>query len=514
MGRNPKVCTSCIHHCRMFHRPHPTTTTQPTSFYKFMLHQNHLKLLYLPPKLKRTMSGLVGKNVTLEDSSGGRFYVTVSDVDGSLAFKEGWNVFSLDHKLEVGDLVVFNCIDKLKFGVKIYDESVCERVDFSKRRIRKKRDRNGEFIRKDPNASLANFQTENVLENGNVDGRVEYVRALGYIEDTCFTTSHAFQNDASFYNKDPMFEEVLGTGDTSYALKLELLGRNNCAMQHKYPAMTLVENNERESKGEVQEGSDQAAISKGKHALHAFELETSGRNNSLGDSDKIAYEKTSILKHKENKEGKSFFSKKEIQECQFAEGLGERKKVPMNMNSKRRRPFNDKLCATELPKVKGKLNQNNEGHFETGATISCENTKERFNKKSNLLDDCIYLGETPVETTPKLCSIDDKINVTGLTEVKRDLKEDKTTATVTDNNSLELSEPLPLSCVGKGSKKMVVYLKDPLTRKWPVLCNEKTRFTSGWSDFQRANSIKTGDVCVFKVENKYESIVAVHTDHK
>lgn len=63
-------------------------------------------------------------------------------------------------------------------------------------------------------------------------------------------------------------------------------------------------------------------ISKEKHASRAFELETSGRNNSLSDSAKNAYEKTSILKHEKNKEGKSFLSKKEIQECRFAEGLG------------------------------------------------------------------------------------------------------------------------------------------------------------------------------------------------
>lgn len=78
----------------------------------------------------------------------------------------------------------------------------------------------------------------------------------------------------------------------------------------------------------------------------------------------------------------------------------------------------------------------------------------------------------------------------------------------------ELSEPLPISRVGLGSKRMVVFLKDPLTRLWPVFCHQKTWLTSGWSDFQRANNLKTGDVCVFKVENKYECIVAVHTDHK
>lgn len=219
-----------------------------------------LYLQYLPPKLKRSMSLLVGKNISLEDSNGGRWDVTLSNVDGSLAFKEGWDVFSLDHKLEVGDLVVFSSIDKLKFGVKIYDESVCERVDFSNRRIRKKRDRNGEFVRQDPSASLADFQTDVPMQNQHME--VDLGGTRNNIEHTCYIRSHAYQNDAPFLNKDPMVEEVLGTGDTTYASKLELPGRNNCAMGHKSPDFILVESSERElitSNGEVQKGEGQFA---------------------------------------------------------------------------------------------------------------------------------------------------------------------------------------------------------------------------------------------------------------
>ncbi|MCI17077.1 B3 domain-containing protein, partial [Trifolium medium] len=127
---------------------------------------------YLPPKLNHIMSNLIDKKINLEDSAGGRTAVTISEVDGSFAFKEGWDVFSKEHGLEIGDIVVFNCINKLNFDVKIYDESVCERLDFSKKRNGRKRDRSG----------------------------------------------HIYQNDdLAVFNEDPMLEEVLGTGDTSYA---------------------------------------------------------------------------------------------------------------------------------------------------------------------------------------------------------------------------------------------------------------------------------------------------------
>jgi hypothetical protein len=80
-------------------------------------------------------------------------------------------------------------------------------------------------------------------------------------------------------------------------------------------------NQDNESHFETSGGNNSVGDS-GKHASNASELETSGRNNSVGDSGKSAYAKNSILKLEENKEGKSIKSEKEIQECLFAEGLG------------------------------------------------------------------------------------------------------------------------------------------------------------------------------------------------
>lgn len=181
------------------------------------------KLQDLPPKLNPTMSLLVGKKIYLEDSTstGKRWAVTVSKADGSFAFKEGWDVFSSAHKLEKGYFLVFNCTNKYSFDVKIYDKSMCERVDFSEKRKRKKRSRcssgsldvpmhMGVDVGGTPNS------VEVVSEDGNVDRRVKSLRTL---EDMCYIRNHVDLNDASVFNNDPMFEEVLGSGDTSYASK-------------------------------------------------------------------------------------------------------------------------------------------------------------------------------------------------------------------------------------------------------------------------------------------------------
>ncbi|GAU48038.1 hypothetical protein TSUD_136060 [Trifolium subterraneum] len=277
------------------------------------------------------MSTLIDKKINLEDSAGWRTVVTISKVDGSFAFKEGWDVFSKEHGLEIGDIVVFNCINKLNFDVKIYDESVCERLDFSKNRNGRKRDRSGKFVTQD--------RIENISENGNEDGRVRTMYTSEHIEDTCYITRHIYQNDdLVVFNNDPMFEEVLGTGDTSYASKLLLLGRNSSLGETDKSAYddssALIHGQNKEHKpimfdSEAQKcqfveslGSAEAEISKGENPSNTFELEIFGRNNSLADSDKGAHDKTPPLKLEENKKGKSIMSEKEIQECRFAEGLG------------------------------------------------------------------------------------------------------------------------------------------------------------------------------------------------
>jgi len=175
------------------------------------------------------MSLLVGKKINLEDSIGKRWAVTVFKVDGSFAFKEGWDVFSLAHKLEIGDLLVFNCINKHNFDVKIYDKSTCERLDFSENRSRKKRSRcsSGSLdVPMDMGVDVGGTpnSVEVVSENGNVDRRVKSMRIL---EDMCYIRNHVYLDDAAVFDNDPMFEEVLGSGDTSYASKFGSLKRKD-----------------------------------------------------------------------------------------------------------------------------------------------------------------------------------------------------------------------------------------------------------------------------------------------
>ncbi|KAJ1396253.1 DNA-binding barrel domain superfamily [Sesbania bispinosa] len=339
---------------------------------------------------------------------------------------EGWNSFALDHGLEIGELLIFNCINRLQFDVKIYGGTLN-----SVENISKNDDNNGSaqamYMSEhcEDLCYMASLEFEDEERDNNtcgLDGTMKITAGDSKVSHVNHG-SHIYQTNATLCNKDSMFKGILGTGAAS----------------------------------------------------DASDLEMSGRNNSLSESDKSVYDKTSTLKIEENRENKSIMSDQEVQVCQFTEGLGEISETgEKELVTSEGCSYKDELGATGLPMVvKGELghsshsfNEDNESHFETAATVSC--------------------------------------------------------VVPTDNDYLELPECLPLSRRAKvgakvGVKTMVVLLRDPLSRLWPVLYHEETAFkllTYGWLDFQRSNNIQPGDECVFVVENKSERIFNVHIVHK
>lgn len=95
-------------------------------------------LQFLPPKFCPTVSSLIGQRILLEDSSGRQWEVIVSNLHGALAFQQGWNAFSVHHRLEIGDFLVFHYIMGSHFVVQIYNKTGCEKIDFSLNRPRKR----------------------------------------------------------------------------------------------------------------------------------------------------------------------------------------------------------------------------------------------------------------------------------------------------------------------------------------------------------------------------------------
>lgn len=87
----------------------------------------------LPSKVASDMLELVDQEVTLQDCTEQQWEVTLTNVEGSLVFQQGWDAFSLDHDLKAGDFLVFKYKKRSHFVVKIYNKSQCEKLDFPKR---------------------------------------------------------------------------------------------------------------------------------------------------------------------------------------------------------------------------------------------------------------------------------------------------------------------------------------------------------------------------------------------
>lgn len=106
---------------------------------------------------------LVGKETKIEDKTGARWPVTVSKVNGYLAFQRGWRKFFSDHRLKTGELLVFKYVRGSHFVVRIYGISACDRENFNDEMPRETK-----RARTDPGPSVEEvpYQTSSLSSRG------------------------------------------------------------------------------------------------------------------------------------------------------------------------------------------------------------------------------------------------------------------------------------------------------------------------------------------------------------
>ncbi|KAL2516409.1 B3 domain-containing protein-like [Forsythia ovata] len=139
MVSNGFACQECAQNCVLMHRKLKNPSPVVTRFFKIMIGEDYSKVLFLPPSFVRKVQSSIGQQTHLEDSTGRQWPVTISNIDDSLAFQKGWHKFSLDHGLEVGQLLVFSYIKDCHFVVQIYGTSASERLNFNRRSGRPKK---------------------------------------------------------------------------------------------------------------------------------------------------------------------------------------------------------------------------------------------------------------------------------------------------------------------------------------------------------------------------------------
>ncbi|GAB4860525.1 hypothetical protein Ancab_035685 [Ancistrocladus abbreviatus] len=130
MSCKVEACEECTQNCLLIHKQKHDPSPIVTSFFKVMMGDQFSEALFVPARFAQTLTSLVDKETCLEDSSGRQWTVTLSCVDGYLAFQQGWHAFSLDHGIELGDFLVFHYIMGSHFVVHIYGKSGCEKLKF------------------------------------------------------------------------------------------------------------------------------------------------------------------------------------------------------------------------------------------------------------------------------------------------------------------------------------------------------------------------------------------------
>ncbi|KAI8018215.1 B3 domain-containing protein Os01g0905400 [Camellia lanceoleosa] len=447
-----------------------------TSFFKIMIGDNFSKVLFLPPKFARTVSDLIDQKTQLEDASGQRWTVTLSKYDGSLAFQQGWPAFSLEHGLEIGDFVLFHYIEQSLFVVQIYGKNGCEKLYFSKENSNQKK-----RTRADRDSSAKDEQCH-TIDNVSINSMNKEGANTSAVSDVPRTKCI----EEPFY----MIDRDSGVGQVDrlsalYDLADFEMQRTSSVDGTKDVRPLSHVNTMPQSQAEVE------IVDK----LPVTEEVTYGNGNTSGrerrsktryssNKDLISQKDTSLMERCQSMQQKfagvskfcEFPASVQTWNCQSGERMKGVKKERVEMRAK-------KMMHGKYPEIK-----------------ECD----RSSNPSMKDNDHVYkvVKTEPVDATSTLSVKIPFLAVTGRLSF------------------LELPSCLPsVSFRGRPimERKVLVRLRDPLSRLWPVIYHEKQGIkvlASGWEAFCKANRIQVGDECFFEIEDVSECIYEVSVDRK
>lgn len=466
-----------------------------TSFFKIMIADNFSEVLFLPPKFARTVSDLIDQKTQLEDASGQRWTVTLSKYDGSLAFHQGWPAFSLEHGLEIGDFVLFHYIEQSHFVVQIYGKSGCEKLYFSKENSnQKKRTRaNSDSSAKDEqchtidNVSINSMNKEGSNTSAVSGSEIEISRRLPMA--TTYTTS----------NIDNVNE------------RLHHVPRTKCIEEPFYMI-------DRDS------GVGQVDRFSSLYDLADFEMQ---RTSGVDGTKEVLVEDVRLLSHVNT-----------MPQSQAEAEIVDKLPVTEEVVSQTTLSDVPNLPILEKNKEFQMMDNVSNQDYGNGNTSGRERrTKTRYRERMKVVKKeqaemrarKMMHGKYPeIEECDRSSSPSMKDNDHVYEVVKTEPVDATSTLSVkipflavTGRLSfLELPSCLPsVSFRGRPimERKVLVRLRDPVSRLWPVIYHEKQGIkvlVSGWEAFCKANRIQVGDECAFEIEDVSECIYKVSVDRK
>ncbi|KAK4844288.1 hypothetical protein QYF36_018518 [Acer negundo] len=563
MGCNGEACPECTQKCILLHRNNAKSLPVIISFFKIIIGDQCDKVLSLPPKFSPTVSELMDQKTFLEDSSGQQWQVTISSLNGSFGFHQGWNAFFLDHNLEVGDFVVFNYIVGSHFVVKIYGKTGCEKLVFPENRNKRKRarpnenyiEKDGPFNTIDKSSMTKQGSSASVVSGSDVEvsqsQRVEEV--IAKITSNCGTSSQRPHSLSIVeYVEEPYYiidrdledeqrEDRCPMFDLS---NFEML-TNNCDTDksHKITVDETYTHYVDASQGSEIEAAlsnkdpvDQKVVNRVVPS-DASDLELMEKNNDLQKMDKIVTvsDKIScdskISEHpllttvvKPEKNGKSIFniSNGVVEKDHIAKEEGQAQpEIHKMFVSKKKCTSLTRSNQTAQPKFTAKLESDvpvTTGMLNLQLGECMMKVKEELIEMTGKLcsDNKMIQGKVPQANEVNCCLSTDMIGreITIHPLVKFESLE-AISCVIASNNEpfLVLPSSLPLLKFSSRHNSMgmvTVRLRDPYKRIWPVLYRDRPRFKlllGGWDAFSKANNIQAGDECIF--DNYSESTVEV-----
>ncbi|KAF3959940.1 hypothetical protein CMV_015299 [Castanea mollissima] len=495
-----------------------------------------IPLQFLPPKFAATVSALVNQKTFLEDSSGQQWKVTISIVDGSLAFQRGWSSFSLDHGLEIGDFLVFNYMGS-HFVVNVYNKTGCEKLLFPENSRLKKRARTNCNSTAKPSQWHANDEDsmnkqgsstsavsmsgaeisqsqctmevpENPSNHEDIIQRPKPMSTAEYCEETYYMIDRDVgdrQDDRSSMLDLSKFEmkNINSVADVTKKSAAKDVGSSTSQM---FLTETCLVDKDPVTSGTVSKvGNIDASEIERSHFSEKLEKKSSLPDKFFcNDSTSGHLFTTSAVMLDKNKEKISDILNKK---CQIAGESGD--KVSKSLTLKNQVFLSSKEHA--LLNDIGSCRSAAQKFIAMSESFGVPNNFERQNcqtgKESKVIkEELIQRADTIVRD-----------NDIGLRTVKAEPVDSigilsPNTASISclvateNNSSLELSTCLPYSSKGRvRMDRKVVYLRDSDMKLWPVLYHERPNLkllASGWESFSNANKIQAGDECVFSLESE------------
>ncbi|KAH9625664.1 hypothetical protein KSS87_000057 [Heliosperma pusillum] len=517
MESKVEACAECTRSCVSLHRakldPYPIVC----SFFKVMFGKQFSEELIVPPRFTKTLKSLEGKNAYLEDSTGQKWDVHLSKLKGSLVIQRGWQKFSLDHGIEIGDFVVFHYIKGSQhFIVQIFTRSGCERpvlfseMNYQSKRVNATKDfdaRRGSDGNSNPEARaeevsgspmaagldvdsvksqddvrMSSPSAEDCPVKGNTRKRHKIVPAEDYLAEPFFMTSRS----ASFSRED----------DRDYLFDLSAFEMPTKKVRTEETSITEV--NRWQKINQLQNAqigstsadivialtspllaSNVACLAKEEPNLllkSSLDFAMPSNSNLLQrDVTPIAMEFPTEAANRELLGSRKRIVKKEQQPCQNNSGCT----VAHNSCNVPRDIFVSRLKEPR---------SNNEDLDNFNYKVS---TVEGFLEKVVKPEPVDFCGSTSALTIKITCS------------------EQEDTEPF-----LELPECLPIKVSRHGSKmdQKLILLRDSAGKRWPVLYQERKGvkiLANGWKEFRKHNSILPGDQCTFILENIEDCIFKV-----